>query len=239
MDLNIDCYKILGLNGDSTDKEIKKKYYKLSFTHHPDKGGDADEFNTINKAYMILSEEREEYDRKSKFGNKYNEYEEFFIIDTDYNYSGTQDKFESVKNREVLDVIIKVDKDKFDGKIEFARMVTCKSCAGSGKDMSAKIVIRDAQGNIKQIFDADDGCDFCEGKGEHENGQKCGFCGGQGKIGLKECQSCKGERRILGKQKLNKIKLTGDETIIKAMGNHSFYNTGKSGDLIIKLCAGE
>lgn len=234
MDLNINCYEILGLKGESTDKEIKKKYYKLSKTHHPDKGGDPIEFNLINKAYTILMEERKDYDIKSKFGAKYNEYNEFFIIDTEYDFEGTQDKFEKVKNRESLDVYHKVDKDDFDGNIEFARMVKCKSCDGSGKDMSAKIIIRDVDGNIKQIFDADDGCDFCEGTGKSYNDAACGFCGGAGKIGMKQCGTCNGDRRILGKQKLTGIKLDGEETTIKAMGNHSYYDAGKCGDLIIK-----
>jgi DnaJ-class molecular chaperone len=234
MDLNINCYEILGLKGESTEKEIKKKYYKLSKTHHPDKkGGDAIKFNLINKAYTILSEERNAYDTKSIYGNKYNELTEFFVMDIDYDFESTSSKFEKVKNRESLDVYVKVDKDDFDGTIEFARMVKCKSCDGSGKDMSAKIIIRDVDGNIKQIFDADDGCDFCEGAGKLGNGNPCGFCGGAGKIGMKECSTCKGDRRILGKQKLKGITLEGDETTIKAMGNHSFYDSGKCGDLII------
>lgn len=235
MDLNIDCYKILGLNGESTDKEIKKKYYKLSFTHHPDKGGDPEEFNLIHKAYKILSEEREEYDRKSKFGAHYNELEEFFLVDTgDYDHESTQSKFDKVKNREALDVRVKVEEDDFDGSIEYARLVKCKTCDGTGKDLSSKIVIRDEKGNIKQIFDADDGCDFCEGTGKI-NGHNCSFCGGAGKVGMKECSSCKGDRRILGKQKLTGIELEGEETRVKAMGNHSYYDAGKCGDLIIMV----
>jgi len=232
MDLNIDCYKILVIKGDSTEKEIKKKYYFLSKIHHPDKNGDPVEFNRINKAYQTLTEDREEYDRKSKFGASYNELEELFIIDMDYDHNDTRNKFDKIKNRESLDVRISIDKDDFDGSIEFVRMVKCKPCDGTGRDNSSKIVIRDEFGNIKGTFDADGGCDLCEGTGRYMENQ-CPFCCGDGKVGMKQCGSCKGERRIIGKQKLKGVVLEGEETIIKSMGNHSFYDVGKCGDLVI------
>ena len=86
MNLNINYYTILGVNFESTEKEIKKSYYKLSMDFHPDRGGDAKEFAKINEAYVVLTEQKEEYDKKSKWGKDYNELEEFFKIDMDYNH---------------------------------------------------------------------------------------------------------------------------------------------------------
>ena len=40
MDKNKNYYSILGISLDSDEKKIKKAYYKLSFTHNTDKGGD-------------------------------------------------------------------------------------------------------------------------------------------------------------------------------------------------------
>jgi DnaJ-class molecular chaperone len=113
-------------------------------------------------------------------------------------------------------------------------MVKCKTCDGTGKDLSSKIVIKDNDGNILRTFDADDGCDFCEGSGKDYNGNPCSFCHGKGKIGLTPCKNCNGEKRILGKQKLSKIKLTGEETKVESMGNHSKNEPGKVGHLYIK-----
>ena len=74
MNLNINYYSILGVRNDVTEKEIKKAYYKLSFSMHPDKGGDTLAFAEITEAYDVLcSDLRKEYDLKSKFGNNYNE----------------------------------------------------------------------------------------------------------------------------------------------------------------------
>ena len=63
--------------------------------------------------------------------------------------------------------------------------------------------------------------------------QDCSFCQGQGKVGLNPCQTCKGEKRILGKQKLSNIKLTGDETKIESMGHCAKNEPGKVGYLLL------
>lgn len=42
--------KILGVDKDATDEEIKKVYRKKAKTAHPDKGGDEDKFSRLSKA---------------------------------------------------------------------------------------------------------------------------------------------------------------------------------------------
>ena len=58
-----DPYKILGLEKDASESDIKKAYRKLAMKHHPDKGGKADEFKKVSSAYEILSDK----DKKNKF----------------------------------------------------------------------------------------------------------------------------------------------------------------------------
>lgn len=233
MNLNKNYYALLGVINTSTEKEIKKAYYKLSFIHHPDKNGDPIVFGDLTEAYDILcGEEREAYDMKSRYGNNYNEYYELLETDFNFNFDDTKDKLEKFKKNDVFNIYIKVD-DTFDGKIEYERWVMCKTCDGSGKDLSSKIIIKDNDGKVLHIFDADDGCDFCEGSGKDYTGNKCSFCQGQGKVGLTPCKTCKGDKRILGKQKLKNIKLTGDETKLEAMGHYSKDEAGKIGYLLL------
>jgi DnaJ-class molecular chaperone len=238
MNFNKNYYNILGVNNESTEKEIKKAYYKLSFDFHPDRNKDIDpiKFNSITEAYDILmdSESRKEYDKKSKFGKDYSELEELFKVNIEFDYDRENNKYEEFKKNAVLNIIEYVD-DTFNGKIEYNRWVICKKCNGSGKDLKSKFVIKDDQGNIKGVFDSDDGCDFCEGSGKDYWGNKCSFCFGQGKIGSKDCDTCKGEKRILGKQKLSNIKLDRDkdETIVSHMGHFSKNEPGKVGNLIL------
>lgn len=44
----------LGLSDPVDDHEIKTNYRRLANTHHPDKGGDNEKIQTINKAYAAL-----------------------------------------------------------------------------------------------------------------------------------------------------------------------------------------
>lgn len=232
MDLNKNYYMILGVGHDADTNQIKKQYYKLSMKLHPDKGGDKDVFDQVCQAYKILTEKREEYDRKSRFGADYDEFMEFFSVNIDYDHVSEKTKYDKFKEKEVLDIIVEVDPDEFDGNLEFARYVMCKKCQGSGKDNSTRIAIKNDQGEVK-YFDGDEGCDFCDGSGKDFRGGECGFCKGKGKVGLNPCKVCDGERRILGKQRVKDIKLDGEETIIKSMGHISYYDTTRSGSLVI------
>lgn len=48
-----DYYNLLGVGKSSTDKEIKTAYKRLTLKHHPDKGGNPDEFKKIQEAYEV------------------------------------------------------------------------------------------------------------------------------------------------------------------------------------------
>ena len=233
MNININYYALLGVVNTSDEKQIKKAYYGLAMKKHPDRGGDAVLFAELTEAYDVLcSKERADYDLKSKFGNCYNEYFELFNINAELEYDDVKSKKEKFRDSEVLNIQIKVG-DDFDGSVEYERYVKCRTCDGSGKDLSSKIVIKDVDGNILRTFDADDGCDFCEGSGKDYRGEDCSFCSGKGKIGMTPCKACSGEKRILGKQKLSGIKLVGEETKVDSMGHHSKKEAGKSGYLLI------
>lgn len=55
----------MGLNKDADPKEIKRAYREAAKTHHPDKGGDEQEFKEVQEAYATLSDpsKKERYDR--------------------------------------------------------------------------------------------------------------------------------------------------------------------------------
>ncbi len=63
-----DYYKILGVDRDASESDIKKAYRKLARRYHPDVNQDADaeeKFKEANEAYEVLkeSEKRQAYDR--------------------------------------------------------------------------------------------------------------------------------------------------------------------------------
>lgn len=70
-----DYYKILGINKEATDDEIKKAYRKLALKYHPDKNrsaGAEEKFKEIAEAYEVLSDskKREVYDQFGEEGLK-------------------------------------------------------------------------------------------------------------------------------------------------------------------------
>ena len=71
-------YEILGVNEDAGQDEIKRAYRKLVVIHHPDKGGDKEQFQKIQEAYDTLSdpEKKRQYDSPQPTFN--NIFEHFF-----------------------------------------------------------------------------------------------------------------------------------------------------------------
>jgi len=59
-----DYYKILGIDKNATQEEIKKAYRKLAKKYHPDSNpGDKkaeEKFKEINEAYEVLGDEERE-----------------------------------------------------------------------------------------------------------------------------------------------------------------------------------
>ena len=64
----MDYYKVLGVAENADEHEIKKAYRKLSLRHHPDRGGEAEEFKKINEAYSTLGDKRkrQQYNMQKK-----------------------------------------------------------------------------------------------------------------------------------------------------------------------------
>lgn len=60
----MNLYDTLEIDSTATDEQIRHAYRRLAIKHHPDKGGDAEKFKQIAKAYQILSnhDTRHRYD---------------------------------------------------------------------------------------------------------------------------------------------------------------------------------
>ena len=71
-------YNILGIPQGSSKEDIKKAYRRLAHIHHPDKGGRAQKFSELNKAYSELMKDEgipyKKYERK-EYKSKVNDWE--------------------------------------------------------------------------------------------------------------------------------------------------------------------
>lgn len=52
----LDPYQVLGVSPSASEKQIRRAYLKLAKQHHPDRGGAAERFDEITKAWKQLSE---------------------------------------------------------------------------------------------------------------------------------------------------------------------------------------
>lgn len=99
-------YNVLSLNNDASIEEVKKAYRKLSLQHHPDKGGDSNEFHKIQSAYKdIISgdyKKRTEVFNASFESSSLREevYEEVLGDDANQRHRSNSDKLKNfMKNR--------------------------------------------------------------------------------------------------------------------------------------------
>lgn len=101
-------YDDLGLRPDCTPAEIKQQYRILAHQHHPDRGGDEEQFKRIKLAYEILSDpvKRAHYDST---GEHYDD------VDVDHEVvtrlSNMIAQFTQQINPEIDDLILKMKVD--------------------------------------------------------------------------------------------------------------------------------
>lgn len=184
MDTNKDYYKILGVDKNATQDEIKKAYRKLSKQYHPDRNPgnkEAEEkFKEINESYDILGNEqkRKQYDNPNPFGgfNGFNmggfDFGNFEF--NDFGFGRQQHNEPPVQNGDDIYVQINLDiNDIYNlGKkdITYLRKKKCSHCNGKSEKQicphchgTGNVVETARQGNM--IFQTTKPCTYCNGKG--------------------------------------------------------------------------
>lgn len=78
-----DYYQILGIDRSASDADIKKAYRSLAMQHHPDRGGNAEEFQRISEAYATLSDPQ----KRADYDNPQNNF---------HNFNGNQFNFDDL-----------------------------------------------------------------------------------------------------------------------------------------------
>ena len=131
-----DYYQILGIDKSASAEDIKRAYRRLASQHHPDKGGNEDEFKKISEAYENIGteEKRTQYDntRRNPFGGGggFNPFEEFF----NRGFGNPFANRAKVVPDKIIDITIgAIESYKAsDKKITYSRKVECTSCSGTG-----------------------------------------------------------------------------------------------------------
>ena len=240
-----DYYQILGIDRNSSPEDIKKAYRKLSKQHHPDAGGDEEQFKEISVAYGVLSdpEKKRKYDNG---GFNINDFSQGFpngfgggfnVDDIFEHFMGGHRGSHQRQPQRGSDLRVKLTlniNEIFNGttkKIKFRKEVICNGCGGTGaaKDSSVKI------------------CPTCNGAGftqsikqtiigNIQTQETCRTCNGEGKVIQNFCPVCNGRKVTLQEETVELViprsVRTGDVLSFAGGGNASKVG-GPNGNLLV------
>ncbi len=187
--MNLDYYRVLGVEKNATQQEIKKAYRNLAKKYHPDKNKNnqttEEKFKQVSEAYEILGDvkKREEYDNppisSMGFDSAFNDFGSMFETFFGGSHRHRQSNFQKLGVQlSFLEAALGCDKN-----IVFTLVDACKGCSGTGADPSVGF----------------ETCLRCDGTGKihHHQGflsvtMTCNVCGGMGKIVKQRCSLCRG-----------------------------------------------
>jgi len=248
-----DYYSVLQVARDASDAEIKKAYRRLAKKYHPDKNPDdataEDNFKLVNEAHEVLSDKqkRAQYDRFGHAGvdpnfsagagghaaGGFGGFEDLFNEFFGGGGGGrrpTRDRREQGSDlRYVLERTL--EEAVFGSVVEIMlpRLVTCKSCQGTGAKPGSKPSV----------------CGVCHGTGEmriqqgfFSIAQPCTNCRGTGTVISDPCTNCNGEGRVEETKRLS-VKVpagvdTGDRIRLSGEGEAGLHG-GPAGDLYVQI----
>lgn len=254
-------YKILGVDKNASQEEIKKAYRKQAHKHHPDKSeGDEEKFKRISEAYDVLSDEkkRAQYDR---FGSSFqqagggsggfedfSQFSEGFSGRQSFNFGDIFSEFfgnargqtGTAKRRQTgndvqVDIELTFKESVFgaDKTINISRQTTCSGCQGTRSE--------NEDGDMET-------CSRCDGTGKIEavqqtilgqmkTSQTCKKCFGTGEMPKKPCKKCGGSGVRKESEKIQ-IKIpagVSDGEMVRVPKKGEQAPGGTAGDLYVKL----
>jgi len=242
--MNKDYYNILGVNKESTDKDIKKAYRNLSKKYHPDVNPDNSEaeekFKEIADAYSVLSnkEKKQNFDmygtpdgQPNPFGGSGMNMNDIFST-----FFGGDNPLGGQRRRQPKGTDIRVNiklsiYEIFEGthkKIKYKRKDGCRSCNSTG-GKSITCSGCGGRGMVMQVQNTP--------LGRIQNSVICPHCGGNGKNIVDPCKKCKGVATNT-KEEMLEFDVPpgisdGEVLLVKDKGNT--IKSGKNGDLLINI----
>ncbi len=258
-----DYYKILGLEKNASEEEIKKAYRRLAHQYHPDKnGGDEQKFKDVNEAYQVLGDKqkRAQFDQfgsaafeQGGFGG-FNGAQGFGGFDFGQGFNINVDDFGDLgdvlggmfgfggrggkkkRGRDIETEIRLSFKEAVFGvekEIRLYKPAPCPICKGTGSDPVGKI----------------SSCQTCGGRGKVQQTQRtifgvmntvvaCPDCQGTGQRIEKPCRHCSGTGMDKTEKTL-KIRVPAgmnDGEALRVSGEGEFPGRdGLAGDLYVRV----
>lgn len=209
-----DFYRLLGVERDASEDEIKKAYRRLAMQYHPDRNPDPDaeaHFKEFTEAYEVLRDpqKRAMYDRYGKAGVGGAGAQGFHHVDLTEaleifmrDFGGFESFFggrgrpqRDTRRGQDVKVSVKLTlSDVAHGvkkKVKLKTMEACHACEGSGAKRGTRPVTCDACGGSGQVQRATRSV-----FGQFISVAPCPTCSGEGTIIKEPCEICRGEGRL-------------------------------------------
>ena len=241
-----DYYKILGINENASQDDIKKAFRKLARKYHPDLNpGDKsseEKFKELSEAYAVLSdkEKRAQYDNAGTTFEQFDggggfrgfgggETFDFSDIFGDILGARTESGPRNARGSDILTGVELTLEEAFTGltrPLSVKRTIQCNQCNGSGAEASQTCPSCKGTGHVQTS------------KGFFKMAQTCPECRGTGKKITAVCKKCAGRGEILNTENL-KVKIpagvdNGSVVRLKGMGNAG-TGRGPAGDLLLEI----
>jgi molecular chaperone DnaJ len=248
-----DPYKVLGVDKAASQADIKKAFRSAAKKHHPDKGGDAEEFKKINEAYEVLGDEqkRTQYDQFGSTGASgsggFSGGGGFNASNFDFGGGGMEDIFSSFfggggssrggkTNMHGADLEVEVVLDFDDAmkgvtkKFSSTQFVYCEACDGKGGSGQKNCSTCSGSGRVSRQVRTPFGI--------VQQKMTCSDCEGTGKMFDSKCSECSGEGRVRKSKKIT-IKVptgvqTGETLRVRGEGEAG-RRGGEAGDLFVHI----
>ena len=195
-----DLYKILEIDKNANESEIKKAYRSMAKKYHPDKNSDDKEseqkFKDVAEAYEILSDpnKKARYDQMGYDGYKArnqgggNSRDPFGFSSMFHAMRNQQEGIRRKQQHTIVQVIKLTMEENYNGadkKFKYMRVQKCTSCKGKGCENVIKCATCSGKGisiNVQQT-------DF----GMIQNAVSCADCDGRGFKITNTCTTCTGK----------------------------------------------
>jgi molecular chaperone DnaJ len=248
-----DFYKLLGVDKNASDAEIKKSYRSKAMKFHPDRNKDNPveaeaKFKQIKEAYEVLSDpkKRSAYDqfghagvdpsmgggRHGGFGGGESFSDVFGDVFGDIFGGGRQQRSNVQRGSDLrynLELTLEEAVIGTDAKIRVPVLVACGECSGSGaKKGSSPVTCSTCHGHgqvrMQQgFFSIQQTCPTCQGSGKQIK-DPCAVCHGQGRIQETKTLSAKVPAGVD----------TGDRIRLAGEGEAGMHG-GPAGDLYVQI----
>ena len=193
-----DLYKILGVDKNANESEIKKAYRAMAKKYHPDKNPDnkdaEQQFKDVAEAYEVLSDPNKKSRYDSMGYEAYNgapnaNHRNPNDIFADFFNSMRQEQNNERLKREysIVQRITLTIEDVYKGvnkKFKYTRSAKCETCKGKGGEDIIRCESCNGQGIKSRIIEVNGGrmrqtttCNACNGRG-FKIGTLCNSCGG-------------------------------------------------------------